>query len=107
MNDGENTVLGCIGALVGGVIMMIGAYMVNGWVLLKLWAWFVMPLFDVAPLTVAQAIGLGVTVGLVTHQGVPTGDNRNDSNALARAIAQAFVIPLVALLVGWIVSYFV
>lgn len=41
-------------------------YMLEGFVLVKLWHWFVVPQFHVAELTIPIALGLACIVGLLT-----------------------------------------
>lgn len=38
------------------VITVAGGFIMNGWVLSVLWGWFVVPLFNIAPLTIPYAI---------------------------------------------------
>jgi hypothetical protein len=54
-----------------GMALFLGSYALiatlEGYVLTKLWAWFFIPL-GVPTINVAQAIGIALTINLLTHQ---------------------------------------
>lgn len=43
-----------------------------GFVLVKLWSWFVAPTFHVPNLNIPVALGISLVVGMLTHQFVKT-----------------------------------
>lgn len=67
-----------------------------------LWGWFVVPIFDVPTLSIAQAIGVQTVVGFATHHYSGT-----DERGTAEKLAVAIVTPLVFLVFGYIVHLFV
>lgn len=73
----------------------------RGYVLTMMWAWFVMPL-GVRALGVAQAIGLAMIVGFLTHQRRPN----DPTHTLMDAVVAAFLTPAIALGLGWVVQAF-
>lgn len=83
-----------------GMAVLLGA--LRGFVAAKLWLWFVVPTFGVAPLPIAAAFGLALLVGYLTHQTPPTikKEYRESSTALL------LLSPLVTLLVGWVAHTF-
>lgn len=81
--------------------LAIATVPLNGLALVLLWIWFIVPVFHLPPLTVAQALGLSVTVTFVTSQ--YTGkDDRNTSERVATILLK----PLFALAFGWVVRLF-
>lgn len=76
----------------------------NGYALMVLWGWFVVPLFDLPPLTIAQAIGLSVLVGFLTHQRIESKEDEKPVEDTISAVLFASVKPAMALLIGWIVT---
>lgn len=73
----------------------------RGFVAVKLWAWFVVPQFGLAPLPIAIAIGLSLLVSLPTPTRVHSSEE--DSKQEARNLITALLSPALALLMGWIV----
>jgi hypothetical protein len=49
-------------------VALIGLTVVRGLVLQALWLWFVAETFAIASLTLVQAIGISIVVGLLTYQ---------------------------------------
>jgi len=84
--------------------LIIGVF-VNGFVFMKLWLWFIVPIFDLKPLTIAMAIGITLVFNFVTMK----IDSTKESTA-ETSIAN-FILFLSAsgmfLLIGWIVSSYI
>jgi hypothetical protein len=83
---------------------------INGWVLSILWGWFMVPTLGLPVLTVAPAIGIALTVGYLTkshNMKVMDIDNPKEVfDGFIGAVFGGFFTPLVALVTGWIVSFF-
>lgn len=58
------TLLGLVALL---PIVMVFGYAFNGWVLVKLWTWFAVPILGLPPLSLLQAIGIATLVGWITR----------------------------------------
>ncbi len=82
-------------------VLAIPAYILNGFVITKLWAWFIVP-FGLEPITMAPAIGLGIIIGFLAKQYVPSGDDDK-----WKSIVFMYLTPLLSLLTGWIVTWFI
>lgn len=78
----------------------------NGFVLSKLWGWFVVTQFDLPSLGVVPAIGVGLAVSFLTHQVQNKSDEDSDERAL-RTIIESAVVAVFALIYGWVVFQFV
>ena len=50
------------------IVAMVVGYLLNGLALKMLWGWFMVPTFGLPTLSLAQAIGVGIMVGFLTHQ---------------------------------------
>ncbi len=86
------------------------ASILNGYVLRILWGWFVVPLFHLPNLTIAQAIGLTMVVGLLTHRSRTDGREKTKEEKRKETIeffAELFLYPFITLGVGWIVHLYV
>jgi hypothetical protein len=82
-------------AMVAGIASVI----LDGWVLTRLWYWFVVPL-GVRPLGVAQAIGLAVIVRWLTGYETPT---KKDTGELILTLS---LRPLIVLGIGALIAWF-
>lgn len=51
------------GKFMAGLIMIVLSAIIQGFVLSKLWAWFIVGLLSVHQITILQAIGLSMVVG--------------------------------------------
>lgn len=104
-----NKLLGCFGAAVLLVGVSVLSYVLNGWALVKLWGWFVLPRFASAPsLSISQAIGIAIVVSFLTSQSIP--DEKNDDTPgekIGKAVTVALLKPLIAVGIGWIVAQYV
>jgi len=96
-------------AILGGVAAIVLAVVWAGfWTGLAvsvMWGWFVVPVFGLPSLSIAQAYGLALVVGVLTHKGTKAD---KDSDGFAMALCTAFVgAPCIAglfLLVGYVVK---
>jgi len=77
----------------------------EGFVFLKLWAWFVVPTFGLPMLTIPVAIGLALLIGFLTHQrnGEPDADPMDYA---IKSFSHGFVNAGAILLIGYIVTFF-
>lgn len=102
--DDDVSAIGCFFLLFAAPF----SFVVRGWVLGTLWAWFIVPVFHLPALRIPYAIGLSLLVGMLTHQ---TSDceekKRTTSEHLWRVLAVSFVGPLMILGIGWLVRLFV
>lgn len=102
--DGE-TIAGCILGIIS-LLVAIPATIFKGWVLTKLWGWFVVTQFHAPQLGIAQAIGLALTVGYLTKQYIrEPKDDRRAWEIVLGGILLAFMWPSFALLFGWVVQH--
>lgn len=98
----DKSIGGCLLILAGLLAVMVTATLLDGWVISVLWAWFMVPIFDLPTLTLVQAIGVGVVVSTFTAR---TTIYKNQEVSSATWIA-VFTVPLFSLLMGWVVHLF-
>ncbi len=87
--------------LVGVFTFLPAVFLLDGAVLRLLWRWFVSPVFGWRAISLAQAVGISLVVGFLTHQHIPRSEQEG-----YKALAMQFSAPLFALAVGWIVAWF-
>ena len=92
--------LGLLGGFVG-VLLFAGLVAFDGWATATLWRWFVSDTFGITEIGVAQAVGLGIVVAIITGPKV-YGDN--DGGRIVRAMV---ISPPALLAFGWIILQFV
>lgn len=95
------------GKIMAILLGLILAPIITGFVFLKLWSWFVVPITDLQALTLFQAIGLMLLIGFVTAKYKKPD---NDKKFWVDYISQiSFLITTSAftLLFGYIASLFV
>lgn len=94
-----------IGLIFTIFFLMVYAAIVNGWALVKLWVWFVVPVFNVPALTIPTAIGISMVVEYLTHQHQENSDEDKDiALVIIKGALTATLKPLFALLFGVIVK---
>lgn len=85
------------------IILAVPITMWQGFILAKLWLWFAVPIFGLAPLAFVPAMGLCVLIGfLVSHVPLKMGEP-TPSELLTHQINSGFFVPGFSLLVGWLV----
>lgn len=71
--------------------------LLRGWVIALLWGWYVVDYFGLAPLTIVQAVGLGLLVSLFTSR-APTEEDQQRS--VIEELFYAAMFPLLTLAFG-------
>lgn len=93
------------------IIVLIAAILssiVQAWVLTNLWAWFIVPTFDIAPLSIPVGIGIALILGMFFPQQVDMDKAKKAdiSELFGNLASKGFIAPLIVLFIGWIVSGF-
>lgn len=100
MKKNEVTV-GCLVALISAPISNI----LKGFVLAKLWFWFVVGQFHVAPLPIAVALGICTLLQLMIQVQVHKSE-KEGLDAVYESVVPTIAGPLFALILGWIFHQF-
>lgn len=98
-------VIGILVTVIGAVVL--NAFL-NGWAFVKLYTWFVMPVFESAPvISIPFAIGIGMLVSLLTIETrVGSNENKKDSDAWVNVLT-SLLRPVFVVFLGWIVTLFI
>lgn len=97
-------------ALIIGAIFVVGLLTVvavplailRGFVLTKLWAWFVVPFFGLPALSIPLAIGISLLIGFLAQS--PTAKDV-ESGDWKKSFSISILSPLITLFIGWIVTF--
>lgn len=99
-------------AAIGGIIaffvgLVVVLSILRGWVLSILWGWFMVPILGLPALSIPQAIGIAVVVGLLTHQSHSSPEDKNEPNGKKWGrMLEPLLSPWIALAFGWVVKQY-
>ncbi len=82
----------------------------QGFVLTKVWGWFVVPSFGLTTLSIPVAIGLVCTMRLLTglyNQATVFDKDDSKEDTFGKAIGVMFIAPLILLVIAWVATWFV
>jgi len=98
-----------IGVIIGVIIVALTTFLtvailmiMKGFVLFKLWIWFIVPIFGLAPLNIPQILGLTTIASYMTMHDLPRKEERSTWNQLGICIFHAGIV----LLAGWVIHLF-
>lgn len=76
------------------ILFLPGFYLLNGFVLQRLFGWFVTPVFGVAVPAIGYCIGLGLIVSFLTNHGTDSKDERGSTEKLSALWSRQVFAPL-------------
>lgn len=94
------------GKIMTVILAMIISPIVSGFVILKLWAWFIVPTFEAQPLRLVEAIGLMFLINYLKAKRDKEADKDKFWEQFARNFAFVIIYAGFVLLAGWVVSLF-
>jgi hypothetical protein len=103
----DYTPAGCIFAIVWFPLLIIASSIYHGFVLTKLWSWFVVPVFSAPHLSIPAAIGLCLIVGFMSKDNDSSNHEKKPLwEVIFDATLKAAIVPSLSLLTGYIVSHY-
>ena len=108
MSEDKNIdLVGCMFGLFWLPILLVASCIYSGWVLAKLWAWFIVPTFNAPFLSIPVAIGISLIIGFTAkNHNVKTEETEGIWEAIVSSTLRAALIPSASLLTGYIVTFF-
>lgn len=90
------------------LVLALGSVL-GGWALSIMWEWFIVPVFALPSLDIAQAIGLSCIVTILAPRQTQnnSGSKKRTFEVIIETSAQAFLVPLLTVGFGWIVYQFI
>lgn len=85
-------------------LVMLPLVLLEGWVLTKLWAWFVVPVFGLPSLGILAAAGIALVAGLLTHQDADCESPKRDREEKVARMVVLLYKPLAWLFFGWVIK---
>jgi hypothetical protein len=90
------------GKIVAGIILTVLSTIVQGFVIVKLWAWFIVQIFDIRPITLIEAIGLSLFILYVNYR-KPSKVEDDLYDIVVHGFIESLTIGGIFLLFGWVV----
>lgn len=107
MDKNDKTAASCfigIGVAASVPLLIIVSYLINGFVLSKMWLWFIVTTFDAPMLNIPQAIGVAMIVGFLTQHPAPKNkDGEKEWSQIITSVLSALIAPFITLLIAWTV----
>ena len=94
------------GKLMTIILGIIISPIISGFVILKLWAWFIVPTFKIEPLRLVEAIGLMIFVNFLIVKRDKKANKENFWEQFVNSLLFLIIYSGFALFAGWIVSLF-
>jgi len=99
MNSNEKLLIGVI-----ALLAVVPAILIRGWVLVKVWTWFLIDL-GAPVINIPQGLGIALICNFVIH--TKTEDNEDDSyNNIGAKLLKPFIVPLASLLMALVIKQF-
>ena len=99
-----------LGITITAIMAIAASIVLRGYVISKLWLWFVVSAFNLPSLSIAQAAGISTLIGLLTHETpkyTKQGEHKNNNERIVFAFYWAFAFPPFVLLMGWVIKQFI
>ena len=96
-----------LGKLFYGLIAIVIVSIVNAYVLSKLWAWILVPSFNLPEITMGVAFGLSVFIAFFRTKNSKTDEEDDVVEKLTKTIAWVLINGATYLLIGWIAGMFI
>jgi hypothetical protein len=87
-----------------GTLLWVLSVLLEGFVFMKLWSWFISPTFGVDPINQVQSIGVMLVYSYIKTKSPDTEDFTFE--VFLRKIVEAFFTGIMVLVIGYIVSLF-
>jgi hypothetical protein len=101
----DNISNSCLLLICGFLLIPVEAIW-RGYVLVRLWGWFIVPVFHITAINIPEGIGLSLVVSYLTYQYIRDKEDKDDYiGNFIRSIGVAVLWPAFALLFGWIVQH--
>lgn len=86
------------------VTLIVPLVLLKAYVLSCLWQWYIVPVFDAPPLSMAASFGVSMIVSYVLYS--PAAPATKDPERNTSVLIAQLLHPLLALLAGWVGTWF-
>lgn len=88
-------------------ILCAPALILHGWVIAKLWNWYVTPFFHTPTLTWPVALGMRICLGALTFRLEDINQAGDPVQKMGKSLIQWYSFPLLTLAIGWLLLWVV
>lgn len=88
------------------ILAMVIAPIISGFVVMKLWGWFIVPTFEMNPLRIVEAIGIMFLLNFVRAKRDKEASGDDFWSEFGANLVFLIAYSVLALLSGWIVQAF-
>jgi hypothetical protein len=88
------------------MLAMLISPIINGFVIAKLWLWFIVPTFEANPLRIVEAIGLMFLINYIKAKRSKKTDNYDFWEEFTGNMVFLILMSGFSLLIGWITQMF-
>lgn len=102
--DGKTAVVGFLGISLGIVVvilLIVTQVLLNAVVFQKLWEWFIINRFHISPLSIKEAIGIGLIFAFLS----PTESLKREEKT-SKVISNIFISPITYFVIGYLIHIF-
>lgn len=78
----------------------------RGYALTVLWGWFVVPTFNLPPISIAAALGISLIVSMLTNRPDLQTKENDGWTSVMEHLAYGIALPALSLFLGWIFQMF-
>lgn len=91
--------------IIAGLLAIPIGIILRGFVLCKLWSWFIVYQFSLPELTIPIALGISLLIAMLTHQYQTNKEEKE--RGIMHLVSLTIIAPLFFLACGWIISLFI
>jgi hypothetical protein len=102
------SVLLVLGGIVGVTLLVLYGAFVGGFILYKMWYWFLIPVFPMLPhISINEAIGISLFLSLI--KSYTSKEYSYNGTEIKQKVdwASAFITPWLVLLFAWVIKLFI
>ena len=90
-----------LGKIIVAIALIVISVILRGYIIAKFWGWFLMPIFNVDEITIGNALGLSVFVGIFTYS---QDTKRGEDKSFWELSLGVLIGYLLFLLFGWLLK---
>jgi len=91
-----------IGVISSTAILLVLVSLIDGWIFVRLWRWFILPTFQLPALTIWPAVGICIVVRYLTRGRGPVDKDEPVWKTIVNSVAYSVMVFLLGALIHWL-----